>query len=310
MNCLANPFQAQVDQFPESARSILGAIPHQAGWLDALQCSQLMRLLDIGPDELMVRLLPLACCYAVTPASHFQTGAVAMAATGGEGGGSLFIGANMEFTHLALNQTVHAEQAAVINAWHHGVNRIEALAVTAVPCGYCRQFLFEIENTATMRIVTPSRQKGGCRHAFLEDLLPEAFTPMVLGREARFMALSSRSRTIRLPAFARDRLVAGACEAAENSYAPYTHNYAGCAIQTGQGEIYSGRCMESVAHNPGLIALQCAIMMVHLACVDPPPSVERVVLVEKQTTASQRSLSEVLLRSWAPGIELEYVEAS
>jgi len=299
-----------VDEFPESVRSVLGSIPHQAGCLDALQCEKLMRQLKLGPNELLVRLLPLACWYAVTPVSHFQTGAVAMAATGaGRGGGSLFLGANMEFMHLALNQTVHAEQAAVINAWHHGVDRIEAVAVTAAPCGYCRQFLFETENTATMRIVTPSGQKGGYRHTLLKDLLPEAFAPSSLGIEARFMAPDRGYRTLRLTESAKDRVVAAAGAAAEHSYAPYTHNYAGCAIQTGDGEIFSGRCVESAAHNPGLTALQCAIMMATLARTDRAPTVERAVLVERATTASQRTSCEVLIGSWAPGVELEYVEA-
>jgi hypothetical protein len=37
-------------------------------------------------------------------------------------------------------------------------------------------------------------------------------------------------------------------------------------------------------------------------------SIQRVVLVEKPTTVSQRKITELLLESWAPGIGLEYFE--
>ncbi len=186
-------------------------------------------------------------------------------------GGAVFLGANMEFTYQAQNQTIHAEQAAVINAWHHGADRIEAVAVSAAPCGHCRQFLFEAENSAAMGIITPPDSKGGYRRVLLKDLLPGAFAPSTLGGEARFMASSEGKRTLRWRAAEGDNVAAGAGTAAENSYAPYTHNYAGCAIQTGNGEIYCGRCVESAAHNPGVTALQCAIVSVHMACVDRVP---------------------------------------
>jgi cytidine deaminase len=310
MNSHPDAFQVLVDRFPQTVRAVLESVPRQAGCLYAAQCEQLMRRLDLGIGALMVRLLPLACWYAVAPISHFQAGAVALGAKGkGRQDRMLFFGANMEFTGVALNQTIHAEQAAVVNAWHHGAEGIEALAVSDAPCGCCRQFLFETHNGTMMRIVTPTGRGDRCRSVRLADLLPEAFSPAALGREPRLMACRHEKRVLRYGASAGDRVAAEAGAAAERSYAPYTRNYAGCAVQLESGKIYSGRCAESAAYNPGLTALQCAIIMAHTAQVDRAHTVRRAVLVERPTTASQHISSDVLLQAWARGVELECIEA-
>ena len=41
---------------------------------------------------------------------------------------------------------VHAEQFVVANALHHRETELLFLAVNAVPCGHCRQFLSELYN--------------------------------------------------------------------------------------------------------------------------------------------------------------------
>lgn len=40
--------------------------------------------------------------------------------------------------------TVHAEQSSIADAWMNGEEGIDLIAVTAAPCGYCRQFLNEL----------------------------------------------------------------------------------------------------------------------------------------------------------------------
>jgi hypothetical protein len=45
---------------------------------------------------------------------------------------------------MPLNQSVHAEQFLIANLISHGEQELIALAVTAAPCGHCRQFYSEL----------------------------------------------------------------------------------------------------------------------------------------------------------------------
>ena len=302
-------FEAALNEFPEPVRQILQTIPRQAGKLSAPQCTELMKNLGIDPEELMTRLLPLAKIYAVVPVSQFQVGAVAMAVSRSHADRfDLFMGANMEFMHQPLNQTIHAEQSATLQAWHQGARYLQAIATSEAPCGHCRQFLYEFEKNADLMVITPHGKNRAYRRTALADLLPEAFGPLDLGKRSGLMSPAPQDRKLRLKAGAKDRTVAQALSAAEKSYAPYTQNFAGCALQTKTGEIFSGRYAESAAYNPSLAALQSAVLCLNMATLEEQQSIQRVVLVEKPTAVSQRNVTELLLGSWAPGIGLEYYE--
>ena len=304
-----NRFNKCLNTFPKHVKPILRTIALQGGMLTARQCSDLMNKLGIDLKDLMVFLLPLAKTYAVVPISRFQVGAVAMASfRGGEDQIDLFLGANLEFMHQELNQTIHAEQSATMHAWHRGAHHIDAVAVSGSPCGHCRQFLYEFENNADVMIITPGRKKLAHRQTPLSDLLPEAFGPADLGNRNALMTHTTPEQRFRLKADAEDRVIAEALLAAEKSYAPYSRNFAGCALQTGAGDIYTGRNVESAAYNPSLTPLQSAIIILNMATFGKDPTIQRAVLVEKPTEASQRKAVELLLGSWAPGVELEYFE--
>ena len=58
--------------------------------------------------------------------------------------GALYVGVNLEFVRLPLYNSVHAEQFLLVNALHHGEREIRRLAVSAAPCGHCRQFYSEL----------------------------------------------------------------------------------------------------------------------------------------------------------------------
>jgi cytidine deaminase len=304
--------EAELKEFPKSVRDILQTIPLQAGRLFSPQCTELMKHLGVDPEELMTRLLPLARIYAVAPVSRFQVGAVAMAGEQGPPDHAdrfdLFLGANVEFMHQPLNQTIHAEQSAALHAWHQGAQYLRAIAASEAPCGYCRQFLCEFEKNAEMMVITPDRQNRTYRKRLLSDLLPEAFGPLDLGNRSGLMSPAPQDRKLQLNAAAKDRTIAAALSAAEKSYAPYTQNFAGCALEIPNGEIYSGRYVESAAYNPSLPPLQSAILCMNMATLEEQRSIQRVVLVEKPTGVRQRKVVELLLESWAPGIELEYYE--
>jgi cytidine deaminase len=253
-------FEAALNEFPEPVRKILQTIPRQTGRLSATQCTELMKRLGIDPEELMIRLLSLAKIYAVVPVSRFQVGAVAMAVSRRHADRfEIFMGANMEFMHQPLNQSVHAEQSAALHAWHQGARHLKAIAASEALCGHCRQFLYELENNADMMVIAPNAKKPIYRRTALSDLLPEAFGPLALGN-------------------------------------PET------------GEIFSGRYAESAAYNPSVSPLQSTALCMNMASLKQQRSIRRAVLVEKPTAISQRNAAELLLESWAPGVELEYYE--
>jgi len=309
MNDRQKQFQAELLKFPEPVHRILQSIPRQAGRLSARQCTELVYRLGIDLEQLMTRLLPLAKIYAVVPVSRFQVGAVVMAGAGKNGDPTdLFLGANIEFMHQPLNQTIHAEQSAALHAWHQGAQYLRAIATSEAPCGYCRQFLYEFEKNAEMMVITPEGKNTGYRKTALSDLLPQAFGPSNLDNPTGLMARATADRIFRLQAKVKDRTVAEALTAAEKSYAPYTQNFAGCGLQISTGEIFKGRYVESAAYNPSLTALQSAFLCLNMATFETKRSVQRVVLVEKPTRVSQRRAAELLLESWAPEIDLEYYE--
>jgi len=302
-------FQTELLKFPERVHFILQTLPRQAGRLSGRQCTELTRRLGIDPEQLMARLLPLAKAYAVAPVSNFQVGAVVMAAVGDQTEpAELFLGANIEFRHQPLNQSIHAEQAAALHAWHQGARYLRAIAASEAPCGYCRQFLCEFDRSAEMTVIIPDKENSGYRKTTLADLLPHAFGPSDLAIRAGLMVPATADRGFRLPAEVKDQTAAAALAAAEKSYAPYTRNFAGCGLQTSDGEIFKGRCAESAAFNPSLTALHCAILCLNMATFEAKRFVQRAVLVEKPTSVNQRRAAELLLESWAPEIDLEYHE--
>lgn len=75
--------------------------------------------------------------------------AVALGATG-----RLYVGVNLEFPGLPLHHSVHAEQFLIANAVQAGEPALTRLAVSAVPCGHCRQFCSELACAVRRQITT------------------------------------------------------------------------------------------------------------------------------------------------------------
>src|SRR5476651_1701174 len=95
-----------------------------SGMLSPAQADALMQAGGLDEDALCFALLPFAAAYALTPISHFNVGAIARGIDG-----TLYFGANMEFTGAPLQQTVHAEQSAINHAWLRGAVRLRGLSV-------------------------------------------------------------------------------------------------------------------------------------------------------------------------------------
>lgn len=197
----------------------------------------------------LMTLLPQAAAFAKPPVSNFKVGAIAQGKSG-----KLYFGANLEFAGEALSFTVHAEQAAVVNAWMGGETGIEVVATSAAPCGYCRQFLNELVNASELVIVMPGEERK------LSDLLPHSFGPRDLGVTSGLLAPAANGLTID----ESDDVAQAALAAANISYAPYSKAYAGVALRTNGGEIVAAPYAENAAFNPSLSPLEAALSQLNM----------------------------------------------
>src|SRR5260370_11632306 len=107
----------------------------------------------------------------------------------------------------------------------HGEESLSELAVTAPPCGLCRQFLWEMCYGTGLQVLT-----RGHSPAALASLLPYAFGPKDLGLQRG--ALPVIQKPLQLRGSKPNQVAAAALGAAQMSYAPYTKDYAGVAVRT------------------------------------------------------------------------------
>ena len=106
-----------------------------------------------------------AAARAYAPYSGFAVGAAVLARDG-----RVVTGGNVENASYGL--TLCAERAALARAVAEGVGPggIAAVAVTASPCGGCRQWLLEL---GVERVLFPRQGELVVRHP--DELLPESF---------------------------------------------------------------------------------------------------------------------------------------
>ena len=257
-----------IDQLPPALRSELLAW-HQQHSLAVLPAELMQRLQQVSGLELpqlTLTLLPLAAAFSYATISHFHVGAIVWG-----GSGNFYLGANMEFSRQSLSQTIHAEQCAINHAWLHNEISLLGITINASPCGHCRQFMNETSSAQTLRIYLPTSEHS------LPQLLPAAFGPRDLGVLDGLLQPQQHP----LPHQLTDRLLLAAAEAATQSYAPYSHSYAGVALQTQDGTLFCGRYAENAAFNPSLPPLQSALIMLRMAGYGPE-DIQAAALVESQ----------------------------
>lgn len=219
------------------------------GFLPVQDVQAILQEFDLTEDQLLQALLPLAKQFSIVPLSQFRVAAIAVGASG-----NLYFGANMELFSLPLTQAVHAEQSAVIMAHTHGETEITKLISSEKPCGFCRQFLYELASADQLTILLDGHLTK------LPQLLPHAFGAKDLGVKVDLLA--DKQRALQLVQSDQDEMTLIALRAANHSYAPYTHSYAGVALRTKDGKIFHGSYLENAAFNPSLAPLQSAL--VHL----------------------------------------------
>jgi len=251
------------------------------GYLPAVVVDRLVSS-GIPLEQLMLALIPLAKTFAIPPISNFYVGAVAHGLSG-----SLYFGANYEFPGQALSFTVHGEQAATAHAISFGETGIDLLAVSAAPCGYCRQFLYELTTASKLQIILPNTPT-----TLLTALLPNAFGPQDVGVNAALMSPQAHGMT--LPS--ADDVTQAALDAANASYAPYSLSYAGVALKTRDGHIYTGGVAENAAFNPSMSPLEAAVVTLTINGRKKYSDITEAVLVEAANSqASQISATRDVL---------------
>lgn len=269
--------------------------PVTGGVISAVEVERFLSSSGMTIDELMLALIPEAKKFALPPISNFFVGAVALGSSG-----NLYFGANYEFVGQALSFTVHGEQAATAQAISGGETGMQKLAVSAAPCGYCRQFLFELTTASTLQILLPNTPP-----ALLTDLIPDAFGPKDLGITAALM--SPQSHGMRLSSGAGDPVVQAALKAANASYAPYTFDYAGVALKTSDGGIFTGSVAEDAAFNPSMSPFEAAVVSLVISGGKSYGDIVDAVLVEMAgskagqaaaTSAALGSITSVPLRAY------------
>jgi cytidine deaminase len=291
---------AALDMFNEKSRHRLHGLligPGFSGQIPSNDVEWLAGSEGKPAPALMTGLLPLAQTYARPPISNYRVGAVARGASG-----ALYLGANLEFSGQALGFSVHAEQSALSNAYMHDEDRVSAIAVTAAPCGHCRQFMMDLSPEGGIEVIV-----SGKSPAKLSTLLPIAFGPKDLGLS--YGALPAKGVDLAVSGAASDEAVAAALAAARRSWAPYSKAPSGVALQTKSGRVHKGSYIENAAFNPSLPPFETALAALIVAGEDGA-NISRAVLVEVEgASISQRRAAEAALSAIAPALRLQVFAA-
>lgn len=237
------------------------------------------------------------------PISNYHVAAVGLGSDG-----RIFLGVNLEFPGLPLHHSVHAEQFLVTNLAVHRCPRLLAFAVSAPPCGHCRQFLQELRNCSDLQIHIRSQHENVTFEP-LREILPKPFgpfdlldeeTPLVLERHNNGLSLDLRN------GFSdEDVLRIAALEAANDSHAPYSGCPSGVAIMDCEGKIYRGCYVESAAYNPSLGPVQGALVAFVAGGGGGYEGIVAAALVEKEgANVRQEDTARMFLKLVSPKCDL------
>lgn len=261
--------------------------------IESHELRQLASETGLDEEALLLALVAWARRWARPLVSHFQVGALALG-----GSGRLYFGANIEWLGLPLNETVHAEQAAILHAWVGGETELRAVVASSAPCGLCRQFMLELPEPRP-RVLALGHPLDS-----LDAYLPSHFGPTELGRAPQLLRTSAQGLAL-LDEHEANPLVGMALAAADRSSAPYTGSLAGVAVSLADGQRFAAGVIESVAYNPTLGPMQAALVAVHLQG-GRIEDVREAVLVEVEgAPVSHSESAQRILASVVPGIVLQ-----
>lgn len=275
----------------ERARRLLAHKP--GGVFNSNEVSEIRGASSV--EAAMFELIPLAAEFARPEISSYSVGAVGLGASG-----ALILGANFEFSEAALAQTVHAEQCMIANALGAGENGLQRIAISAPPCGHCRQFMNELANAEALRVIIP-----GEPDTLLGSFLPKSFGPKELGIVGGLM--SSQNHGLKIDV-GLSELAEVAIEAANSSYAPYSKSPAGIAMSFTDKTIITGSYLENAAFNPSLPALQMALARMTMAAKSPSNIREIAFADTVNSRIDHFSFARDFFKRKVPEVKIEYFQ--
>ncbi|XP_054787127.1 cytidine deaminase 1-like [Prosopis cineraria] len=273
--------------------------------IEASEAESMAKSSGLTLKQLLPSLVKSAQTLARTPISNFNVGAVGVGPSG-----RIYFGVNLEFPGLPLHHTVHGEQFLVTNLFINGETHLDYLAVSAAPCGHCRQFLQEIRGAPDIRILITSDENPDftplpkfLSHRFgPHDLLPHD-TPLLLEQRHNGLSFSGETHNPSPTGFVcinngyhpNEKLKFAALEAANKSHAPYSGSPSGIALIDSDGKIYKGSYMESAAYNPSIGPVQAALVAYVAGGGGDYEKIVGAVLVEKEAAVVRQELTAKLL---------------
>lgn len=294
--------------------------------ISALEAESLAKSKNLTVPQLLPSLVKSAQDIAHPPISNFAVGAVGLASDG-----RIFFGGNIEFIGLPLHHTIHAEQFLVTNlAAHGGGAKLPYIAVSATPCGHCRQFFQELRGISDTQIIITDKPDPGYDYKPISSILPDPFGPYDLLDQETPLILEKHNNQLSL----KDEhfitqnenppdLTNGFCDlidknqqflkyeafaAARESHAPYSGCPSGVALMDCEGKVYKGSYMESAAFNPSMMPAQAALVA-YMVANGGGRGYERIVsavLVEKEVAVvRQEDSARLLLKYISPKCELK-----
>ncbi|KAL0558489.1 hypothetical protein IC582_003062 [Cucumis melo] len=287
--------------------------------IEASEAETLAKQSALTIPLLLPTLVKSAQSLARPPISKYHVGAVGLGSSG-----RVFFGVNLEFPGLPLHQSVHAEQFLVTNLALNAESHLNYLAVSAAPCGHCRQFLQEVRSAAEIKILVSDSGSDSKPNDYvpLPQFLPHRFGPYDLLAKDVPLLLEPRFNGLSLPNESAgnnklcngnhgenlEKLKRAALDAANMSHAPYSKCPSGVALMDDNGRIYNGPYMESAAYNPSMGPVQAAIVAYIAGGGAGYERIVAAVLVEKDgVEVKQERAARLLLETISPECEFTVV---
>jgi cytidine deaminase len=244
------------------------------------------------------------------------------------------------FTMIFLFPPPFLPQCLIALAAQHREPALLRIAVSAAPCGHCRQFCRELARADDLVFVFGAGDAPPTplpallpRHFGPADLVPPGAPPPPLLLEGSGLALdlTPASAAVAAAAPALAPAVAAALAAARAAHAPHTRSVAGVAVvwrqeeEGGDGEgrrdaaptpssaslhTAAGFVIESAAYNPTLPPFQAALVAARGAGMADYGTIVAAVLVERpRARVGHAQGTRLALAAVAPGAELTVLHA-
>ena len=259
-----------------------------------------------SPRELALLALGVARTMARPPISGYRVAAVGIEA----GTGDLVLGANLEFPGTDLGTTIHAEGFVSLRA-RRRARTLDVLAVTeAHPCAHCRQTLVESAGAGGLRLIDPLGHDLA-----LADLYPWAFGPWALAVPPDDPA-TVRRPAIRVgagngsepgPGDVPPEIAQVLQHAGARAHAPYSNAPSAVALRLRDGSVVGAGCVESVAFNPSIEAIQAALVEVAAIGAEPDDIVEGWLARTPGASVDPAPRFRAVLQAVAPGARAQVV---